>query len=135
MKIFKPSKKKKKKSNVRINRPRLVKFVSFFRSAYSWSWNKIKMLHNSILFGILHQEVKISDINIKDSNYLTFWTYSATCAIRHLSFPTSCDIQQNFMAQCLLTKINSEYSDNCAIRHLSFPTSCDIQQKFMPNVC
>jgi len=39
--------------------------------------------------------------------------YSGTCAIRHLSFPTTWDIRQKFMVPkyFLLTKIKPEYSE------------------------
>ena len=50
--------------------------------------------------------------------------YSATCAIRHLSFPTSCDIRQKFLVQNI-----SEYSNILHIvTHFPDPLVCRIWQ-------
>ena len=49
---------------------------------------------------------------LRSSNFI-FCMYSGTCAMRHLSFPTSYDIRQKFMVPkyFLLTKIKPEYPD------------------------
>ena len=51
--------------------------------------------------------------------------YSGTCAIWHLSFPSSCDIWQKFM----FTKIKPEYSDILPNpMHFPGPLVCRIRQ-------
>ena len=52
--------------------------------------------------------------------------YSGTCAIRHLSFLTSCDIRQKFMVPkvVLLTKKTLSILTSCTIRHISLVPWC-----------
>jgi hypothetical protein len=53
-----------------------------------------------------------SNMSVNIRNLMVITYYSGTCAIRHLSFPTSCDIRQFYGPKVfMLTKIKPEYSD------------------------
>ena len=53
-----------------------------------------------------------SNMSVNIRNLMVITYYSGTCAIRHRSFPTSCDIRQFYGPKVfMLTKIKPEYSD------------------------